>query len=174
MLRSVLFVLGGLLLAGCQTMSARPPVQPVKAVDLPRFMGDWYVSAHIPTFIERESYTAVESYRMNDDGTIATTFHFNKGAFDGPLKTYTPTGFVRNTTTNSEWGMRFVWPIKAEYLIAYLDANYQQTIVARSKRDYVWILTRTPHISAADYDQLAQRVRDMGYDLALLRRVPHK
>ena len=32
------------LLASC----ARPPLKTVPKVDLPRFMGDWYVFAHIP------------------------------------------------------------------------------------------------------------------------------
>ena len=39
-------------------------------VDLDRFMGDWYVIANIPTAIETEAYNAIESYRLDDDGTI--------------------------------------------------------------------------------------------------------
>jgi apolipoprotein D and lipocalin family protein len=173
---SVVSLLGclALALAGCSTTPQQQPLQPVANVDLPRFMGDWYVIAHIPTFIEKGAYNAVESYRLAADGTIATTFTFNKDALDGPLKTYSPRGFVRNTTTNAEWGMQFVWPVKAEYLIVYLDDQYRHTIVAREQRDYVWIMARTPHISAADYDSLAERVRGMGYQANLLRRVPHQ
>ena len=47
-------------------------------------MGDWYVIANIPTFIEKDAYNAIESYRLDDDGTVATTFRFNKGSLDGP------------------------------------------------------------------------------------------
>lgn len=161
------------LLAGCQTTPARPSLQTVERVELQRFMGDWYVIAHIPTFVEKGAYNAVESYRLNDDGTIATTFTFNQDALDGPPKTYTPKGFVYNTATNAEWGMQFVWPVKAQYKIVYLDENYQQTIVARDQRDYVWILARTPQISPTDYESLVTRIRAMGYDINLLRRVPH-
>ena len=42
----------------------------------------------------------------------------------------------------------------------------------REQRDYVWIMARTPRISAAEYDALTDRVRAMGYDMSLLRRVP--
>lgn len=66
------------------------PIATVKHVDLPRFMGDWYVIAAIPTGIETESYNAVESYQLNKDGTIATTFTFNKGGLNGPVKKYEP------------------------------------------------------------------------------------
>ena len=33
--------------------------------------------------------------------------------------------------------MQFVWPIKAEYLIVYLDEDYSKTVIGRSKRDFV-------------------------------------
>src|SRR5262245_37470780 len=128
-----LFVL--LLLSSCQSTPVRPPIQPVANVDLTRFMGDWYVIAVIPTRLEREAFNSVESYKLAANGTIETTFTFNKGAFDGPAKRYTPKGFVRDTKSNAVWGMQFIWPIKAEYLIAYLADDYSQTIIARNKRD---------------------------------------
>ena len=160
------------LLAGCAS-GGRPPIPTVPRVDLPRFMGDWYVIAHIPTFIERTACDAVESYALAPDGTIATTFTFRAGGPEGPAKRYTPTGFVRDRTTNATWGMQFIWPIKAEFLIASLDAGYTQTIIARNARDYVWIMARTPEIPAADYDRLVEQVRAWGYDVGKLRRVPH-
>jgi apolipoprotein D and lipocalin family protein len=97
-------------LLGCQTTNT---IHTVPSVDLNRFMGDWYVIANIPTFIEKEAYNAVESYRLAEDGTIETTFKFNKGGFDGPLKTYNPRGYVRDEKSNAVWGMQFFWPFKA-------------------------------------------------------------
>ena len=144
----------------------------IKQVNLPKFMGDWYVIAVIPTAIETQSYNAIEHYKLNPDGTIATTFTFNKGAFDGPFKTYQPTGFVRPDTGNALWGMQFIWPIKAEYRIAYLDAQYQRTIIARNARDYVWIMARTPQISDENYLEMTNFVKNLGYDMTKLRKVP--
>ena len=51
----------------------------VKYVDLERYMGDWYVIANIPTFIEKKATNAIESYKLSDDGTISTTFSFFEG-----------------------------------------------------------------------------------------------
>ena len=161
------------LVAGCQTAPTKPPLQTVASVDLQRFMGDWYVVGHIPTFIEKTAHNAVESYRLNDDGTIATTFTFNQNAPDGKVKTYTTKGFISNTATNAEWGMQFAWPVKADYKIVHLDENYQEAIVARDERDYVWILSRTPDISPTDFDALLTRVRHIGYDINQVRSVPH-
>jgi apolipoprotein D and lipocalin family protein len=176
LLSSLLATLGlsGLVgvLAGCQS-SPVAPMPTVAQVDLPRFMGDWYVIANIPTFIERGAHNAVESYRIDVDGSIATTFRFRADGFDGAEKVYHPRGFVRDSS-NALWGMQFVWPIKADYRITYLDADYTQTVIARQARDYVWIMARTPSISDTDYATLVRHVAALGYDVSLLQKVPQR
>jgi apolipoprotein D and lipocalin family protein len=161
------FILGGCAAKG-------PEMQTVDHVDIDRFMGPWYVIANIPTFLEKGAYNAVETYRLDDDGTIATNFTFRKNAFDGKVKEYNPRAFVLDTNTNARWGMRFVWPIKADYRIVYLNDDYTQTIVARQNRDFVWIMARTPTISDADYDALLSFVGEIGYDIELVQRVPQR
>lgn len=151
----------------------KPQIATVPQVDIKRFMGPWYVIAAIPTAIETEAFNAIESYKLDDDGTIATTFTFNKGSLDGKQKTYNPRGFIVEGSGNARWGMQFIWPIKAEFLIAHLDESYSETIIARNARDYVWIMARTPQLSDAAYQALVQKVSDMGYDTQKLRRVPH-
>ncbi len=111
---------------------------------------------------------------MNEDGTIATTFTFNKGAFDGPLRKYTPRGFVRDKQTNTVWGMQFIWPIRADYRIVYLSDEYDRTIIGRQARDYVWIMARAPSIEESDYQALLRTVEREGYDISQVRRVPHR
>ena len=160
-----------LMLAAC---SSSPAIPVAERVDLERFMGDWYVIANIPTAPERGAHNAVESYRLEQDGTIATTFTFRDGSFDGPEKVMRPRGFVRDSTSNAVWGMQFVWPVKAEYLIAHVDPQYTETIIARSRRDYVWIMARTPQIPERDYARLVQQVAALGYDTSKLERVPQR
>ena len=159
-------------LAGCSVSPQKVTVPVVEKVDLPRFMGPWYVIGVIPTFIEKDVYNAVESYELAPDGTIKTTFTFNKGAFDGEKKVMNPKGFIIPGTNNAIWGMQFIWPIKAEYVISHLDAGYTETIIARSARDYVWIMARTPTLDDARYAALVKRVADMGYDTKKLVKVP--
>lgn len=160
-----------LSVAACAT---KAPMPTVESVDLKRFMGDWYVIANIPTFIERHAYNAVERYELDSDGNVATTFTFNKGSFDGALKTYSPKGFVKDKTNNSLWGMQFIWPFKADYRIVHLSNGYQQAIIGRKARDYVWVMARTPEISEADYQTLVQKIERLGYDLSSLRKVPQQ
>jgi apolipoprotein D and lipocalin family protein len=132
------------------------------------------VIANIPTFIEKHAYGAMESYRLDSDGSIDTTFAFNKGSFEGPRKRYNPRGFVLDKRSNAVWGMRFVWPIKADYRIVYVSSDYRQTIIGREARDYVWIMARAPTLSDDDYQKLLELVKREGYDTTQVRKVPQR
>ncbi|MEO0972462.1 MAG: lipocalin family protein [Pseudomonadota bacterium] len=150
------------------------PMETVSYVDLDRFMGDWYVVAGIVTSMEQDAYNPVESYERVNDKKIATTFTFNKGGFDGKRKQFKPKGFIRDETTNAEWGMQFIFPFKADYRIVYLNDAYETTVIGRSKRDYVWIMSRSPSIDEAEYAQIVARLGELGYDTAAIRQMPHE
>ena len=162
------------ILASCATSPEKPlpPLTLVPQVDLPRFMGDWYVIANIPTFLEKGAHNAKDSYRLAPDGTIPTTFSFNADAFDGPRKSYDSTGFVMDGGKNAVWGQQYIWPIKADYRISYLSSDYTQMVVTREKRDYVWIMSRTPTMPEADLAKLIAFVGTQGYDTSQIQRVP--
>jgi apolipoprotein D and lipocalin family protein len=169
--RAIPIILTLILISGCQTMK---PIHTVEYVDINRFMGDWYVIANIPTFIEKDAYNATESYRLDDDGTVATTFKFNKGGLDGPLKEYHPRGFIRDRKSNAVWGMQFVWPFKAEYRIIFIADDYSKTVIGRSKRDYVWIMAREPEIPDEEYNAILGFLQEQGYDIKKLQKVPQR
>lgn len=151
-----------------------PPITPVAHVDLPRFMGDWYVIATIPTRFEKHAYNAVEVYTLRPDGNVATSFHFRNGSLDGERKEIHSTGFVKPGTGNAVWGVQVFWPLKAQYIVAWLKDDYSQVIVARDARDYMWVMARTPTIAQADYDALLARVKALGYPMDKVRKVPQQ
>ncbi len=70
--------------------------------------------------------------------------------------------------------MRFVWLIKADYRIVYPTEDYSRTVIARNKRDFVWIMARTPTIPEEDYQAIIERIEAMGYDIGKVRRVPQR
>ena len=164
-----LYIAALVALSAC---SASPKLHTVSHVELERFMGDWYVVANIPTFIERQAHNAIESYELVDDKQVATTFRFNQGSFDGPIKTYRPTGFVSDDPSNAIWRMQFIWPFKADYRVIYLNGDYTHTVIGRNKRDYVWIMARTPSIPESDYAAIVKLIASQGYDTEKISLVP--
>ena len=170
-LRQIVAALSLLGILGC---GSAPTIPTVETLDLKRFMGDWYVIANIPTVFEKNAFNAIESYRLDSDGSIETTFRFNKGGFDGPEKIYHSRAFVVDKDSNAHWGMQFVWPFKAEYRVVFLSEDYSRTIIGRSKRDYVWIMAREPSIPDADYAKLLDLLKSYGYDTRLVQKVPQQ
>lgn len=162
------------LLAACQSAPKAPPLAAAPRVDLDRYMGDWYVIASIPTWPERRAFDAVENYSKRADGRIATTFTYRDGDADAPVKTMNPVGTVVDRRSNAVWTMQFVWPFEADYRILHIDPAHREVVVGREKRDYVWIMARTPTLPDTDYRRLVRFVADQGYDTSKLRRVPQR
>lgn len=166
-------------LAGCTGSGLPPLTGRSEPVDLPRFMGDWYVIAFIPIDVpilgEAGAHNGIESYRLDADGSIATTYTFRDGAFDGPEKVMRPRGRVANPPVNTEWKMKFAWFLPAgDYLILSVDPDYRRTIIGVPDRRWVWLMARTPELPEAEYEAMRAEIAALGYDLAQLRRVPQR
>jgi len=158
--------------SGIATAGVPPPVRPVSHVDLPRFMGTWYMVAAIPTPFEHDAWNAVQTYTLQPDGNILTTLRFNKGAADGPVKRIHSTAYVHSGSGGAVWGVQVFWPIKAQYIVAWLKPDYTAMIVARDARDYTWVFARTPTVPAAEWATLQAQVAALGYDMSKLRKIP--
>ena len=159
-----------LLFVSCQ--SPKNPLPTVSYVNLESFMGTWYVVGYTPILVDGNAYNATEHYYLKPDGRIHTTYQFRKGGFDGPLKTFRPTGFVHNKETHSEWRMQFIWPFKAAYLILHYDEALGETIIGHPKRKYAWIMLREPEYETATYDRLLNKLIELGYDSELIQLLP--
>lgn len=175
------FLMAALVQAACAHLDpqAPSPVPLVDHVDLERFAGPWYLIAHIPTERDRRAHNAVEIYTPQPDGRVEMVYSNRLGGFDGEPKIMTPTGHPVAGSGNALWGIRFEvpglglpWPPLYQYRISHLEPDYSVMIVARSKRDFVWIFSRQPQMSDAELDSYRALVAAWGYDLSQLSRVP--
>ena len=161
-----------LLLVGCGTSKVSwEPLQTVPYVDIDRFMGDWYVIANIPTFIEKRATNAIESYKLNNQGEIETTFSFFQDSPSGKKKVYRPKGFIHNSQTNAEWRMQFLWPFKSPFLIIDLADDYSYTVIGIPSRKYVWIMARDYKMPDDLYNNIISDLEKVGYDITKIERI---
>ncbi len=61
----------------------------------------------------------------------------------------------------------FVW---GDYWVVDLDEGYQLVAVSEPKREYLWVLSRTPNVLPGAFDALMGRLRKQGFDLERLER----
>jgi apolipoprotein D and lipocalin family protein len=151
------------------------PLQTVSHVDIPRYMGDWYVIANIPYFAEKDCVDSVESYALRPDGDIDNWFSCRKKTFDAPMKRKANAlATIKDKQTNATWSVKFFHLISVKYLILDLDPDYQWVAVGHPSRNYGWILARSKALLPATYDDILGRLGKQGYDMTKFAKVPQQ
>jgi apolipoprotein D and lipocalin family protein len=147
----------------------------VKHVDIPRFMGTWYVWAGRTSFLERGAHNAVEKYTWNDQHKrIDIDFIFNKNTFNGKIKKLPQKAWIYNKKTNAHWKVQPLWPLKFDYLVIALDQDYQWTAIGVPSGSYLWIMGREPLVSERKLAEIIRELDDVAYPTNDIVRVPQK
>ena len=168
-----LLTLSVALIVGCSgTPMKQPPLKTVARVDLPRFMGPWFVIGTIPWIVERHNVGTMDIYRQRPDGRIDITYVFHKKELTAKRQEMHAIGTVINKTSNATWGVQFLWPFQAPYLIIDLAPDYRYTVIGYPSRDLLWIMSRHPSMSESDYRQILYRISAQGYETGRIVKVP--
>ena len=155
-------------LAGCVS---GPNVNnaPVAALDLNRYLGEWYEIARFDHSFERGVEQAKANYTQNADGTIKVV---NSGIKDGKPKTAIGKG--KKTDTPGLLRVSFFGPFYADYRVMLIDKEYTYALVGSGSADYLWILSRTPGLPETAKSELLAEARRRGYDTDKLIWVEQK
>ncbi len=167
----LLTALGVILLMGSCSTVKNPPLQTVPYLDLQRFMGDWYVIAHIPYSLEKGKVGTLDRYAMRPDGRIDNSYLFRREHLDAPLEEWKGVAWVVNPATQAEWRVQFLWPFRVPYLVTALDKDYQWAVIGYPNRKLGWVLSRTPQMAPQDYSLAMQSLKRQGYDLSRFAKV---
>jgi apolipoprotein D and lipocalin family protein len=161
------------LCMGCTSM--KEPLKTEQKVQLPRYMGDWYVIANIPYFAEKNCFDSVESYALRADGKIDNWFTCRKKSFDAPLKRVsTAVATVDDAGSNASWTVKFFKVLSVKYLILNLDPDYQWVVVGHPSRRYGWIMARSKSLDGPTYQRIVRSLPEQGYDPAKFQLVPQR
>lgn len=169
-----------MLLGACAGTPANPnpradaPLKLAPAVDLPRFMGRWYVIANIPYFAEEGYVGSYVEYALRPDGVIDDLYFGHKASFEKPLEKKTLSDTVVKGSNNAEWRSSPFWPLSFSYLILYVDPAYRYALIGYPGKKWGWVFARTPEIGDAAYQKLLAEFDRQGYDTSRFLRVPQK
>lgn len=175
-LRSLL--LGVLLPAGV-AVAADPPLQAIPSLDVPRYMGRWYEIGKFPNRFQRKcvSDTSAE-YRLLENGTVRVLNRCREagGKFDEAIGVARQVGGPASAKLEVRFApawLSFLSAVWGDYWVIDLDPDYQLAAVSEPKREYLWILARTPKVDPERYRALLQRLQAMGLDTAKLEVTAH-
>jgi len=146
------------------------PLAVVDHVDLERYIGTWYEIATIPQRFQKGCVGVTATYSFLPDGKIRVINRCRKETLDGKLREVEGKAWVVDKTTNAKLKVQFFRPFSGAYWIIELDPDYQWAVVGHPNRNYLWILSRTPQMDPALYDDLIDRIGNKGYDIARIKR----
>lgn len=163
-------------LTGCASVSKTElQKMTVPRVELPRFMGNWYVLAGRFTFLEKEVHNALEVYTWNEQKRrVDIGFTYNRGSLTGPVKSIPQKGWIYNSETNSHWKVSPLWPIKADYLVVALAEDYSWTAIGVPSQKYLWIMARSLDKPETTIEAAVEALKKAGYKYDGLVYVPHQ
>ena len=153
------------LLSACSSTSRKSTLDVVPSVDLERYAGTWYEIARYPNSFQSEDCVATTAtYELREDGKISVINRCRKGSADGPVKSVNGKAWVVDPETNARIKVQFFWPFSGDYWIIQLGEQYEYAVVGHPGRKYLWILSRTPKMDPAMYEQICDRLIEQGYD----------
>lgn len=167
--------LPAVLLAGCVGPLRQHPIgnphvpQPLKSVDLSRYLGRWYEIARYEQVFEKDCEAATATYSLLPSGRIAIV-NACEGP-DGRPRVARARAYVVPGSGNAKLKVSFFWPLYiGNYWIMDHADDYAWAIVGDPSGRYLWLLDRRAVPTAAEVEALYARARALGYDTAMLRR----
>lgn len=158
---------------GVTANATPPPLQVVDYVAIERYLGTWYEIASFPQRFQRGCTATSAEYQLRDQGDIRV---INRciDQDSGKIRQAKGRAWVTDATTNAKLRVRFFWPFSGKYWIIELDEDYQFAVVGHPKRNYLWILSRTPEMNEAQYQDILQTLEKKHfYDVSRLQRTAH-
>ncbi|HEX5373928.1 MAG TPA: lipocalin family protein [Aquabacterium sp.] len=181
-------VLSALMAAGAPAQAAlQPALKAVESVDLSRYQGRWYQIAYYPNTFQKQcvSHTTAD-YALLSNGQVEVTNACKtaEGSTSSVvglarLKQLRFLGVPVSKPVTSKLEVRFapdwlswvpgVW---ANYWVIQLASDYRYAVVGEPNRQFLWILSRTPTLSAQDDAAIRATLVQQGYDPLKLRAEP--
>lgn len=159
-----------LLLAGCNGVPKG--IEPVTGFDQERYLGTWYEIARLDHSFEEGLDRVTAEYLPNDDGSIKV---INRGYNQAKGEWEEAEGravFVGDSDV-AHLKVSFFGPFYSSYVVFELDEDYSTAYITGYNRDYLWFLSRTPQVSAAELETFKTRAAAEEFELEELIVVEH-
>ena len=162
------------------TPQALPVVATIASLDVPRYIGTWYEIAKFPNRFQAKCMANTRAqYLAQTDGSVQVLNSCTTA--DGSTIDALGKALQVGAATSPKLQVRFapawlswlpmVW---GDYWVIDLDAEYQLAAVSDAKREYLWVLSRTPQVNAQAYDALLEGLKAKHFDVQKLELTPQR
>lgn len=146
----------------------------VNYVDVERYMGRWYEIARYDNSFQKKCESTRVLYKLKPNGKVNVLNECR--TFTGKIKQAKGIAKVVDTISNAKLKVSFVPLFKnfglfgGDYWVIELGQNYEYAVVGHPKKEFLWILSRTPVLDEQTLSDLKDKIENIhGYDLNLLK-----
>ena len=150
------------------------PVKTIPSLDVQRYLGTWYEIAKYPNWFQKKCVGNTKAvYSARADGTLKV-LNSCKTA-DGEISEAEGTARQIGSKDSPKLEVRFapawlsfipmVW---GDYWVIDLDPQYQVAVVSDPRREYLWVLSRSPQLDKKVYEDTLQRIQAQQFDVRKL------
>jgi apolipoprotein D and lipocalin family protein len=176
--------IAALLLGAPAVPASPPPLEPLPRLDLTSYLGTWYQVAWFPNRFQRRCVSDTRAiYGLREDGQIEVINRCRRE--DGRIDSVTGVARPKNATITGStlaparlqvsflpaW-LRWV-PAWGDYWVIQLADDGRYAVVSEDSRRYLWVLSRTPELSASDESAIRSRLLEQGFALDAWQSHPH-
>lgn len=158
---------------------ASAPLRAIDAVDVPRYAGRWYEIAKFPNRFQKQCVAdTTAEYSQRADGAVIVVNRCRLQ--NGQMEQAQGLAWQKGGATSPRLQVRFapawlswlpmVW---GDYWVVDLDEAYSLVAVSEPRREYLWVLSRSPVVEPARYQALLQRLSAQGLDVGRLELSTH-
>lgn len=175
--RSLGLLAAMLLMSG--SAAGAEPLDTIAGLDVPRYMGRWYELARFPNWFQKHCVgDSHADYALEKDGTVRVTnrCRLADGTVDvanGVARQIGGAGSPKLEVRFAPAWLAFIPAVWGDYWIIDLDSDYSLVAVGEPRREYLWVLSRSPRIDAPAYAALLQRLSSKGFDIRKLETTRH-
>ncbi|XHY23435.1 Outer membrane lipoprotein Blc [Vibrio sp. NH-UV-68] len=149
-------------------------IQPVKDFKLNNYLGQWYEIARLDHSFERGLSQVTAEYRLRKDGGVSV---LNRGysAATQEWKEAEGKAYFVNNPDEGYLKVSFFGPFYGSYVVFDLEKeNYEYAFVSGPNNDYLWLLSRSPSVSADIIERFEELAEQNGFDVEQLIYVEQK
>jgi apolipoprotein D and lipocalin family protein len=179
---SAFFVACAMLVSGtvafAQSASSAPALQAVASLDVARYMGTWYEIAKYPNSFQAKCVRNTRAdYLPEADGKVQVLNRCEMAdgkttEAQGAARQVGPADSPKLQVRFAPAWLSFLPMVWADYWVIDIDPQYQLVAVSEPTREYLWVLSRTKQVDAAQYQALLVRLAERGFDLKRLALSP--
>lgn len=133
----------------------------VEIADHRELLGVWYELARFDHPFERGLQEVEARYTLLGDGTLKVE---NSGFDPAVGARRSAVGHAKFTGESGRLRVSFFWKFYSDYNILDRGAKGDWMLVGSRSPRYLWVLSRTPSLPAAEMEHILEQARERGYD----------